>query len=102
MRRDYRIEKEPTVVIIPMIDIMLFLLVFFMISTIYMVQANTLPVNLPAAADLPLLLGGGRGAPRDTPAHRGHHGAGVRNDSVRAGCGAAAGALSPCPSGLSQ
>ena len=50
MRRDYRIEKEPTVVIIPMIDIMLFLLVFFMISTIYMVQANTLPVNLPAAA----------------------------------------------------
>ncbi len=50
MRRDYRIEKEPTVMIIPMIDIMLFLLVFFMISTIYMVQANTLPVNLPAAA----------------------------------------------------
>ena len=33
--------------IIPMIDIMLFLLVFFMISTIYMVQSNTLPVNLP-------------------------------------------------------
>lgn len=50
MRRDYRIEKEPVVMIIPMIDIMLFLLVFFMISTIYMVQANTLPVNLPAAA----------------------------------------------------
>ena len=50
MRRDYRVVKEPTVMIIPMIDIMLFLLVFFMISTIYMVQANTLPVNLPAAA----------------------------------------------------
>lgn len=50
MRRDYRVDKEPTVMIIPMIDIMLFLLVFFMISTIYMVQANTLPVNLPAAA----------------------------------------------------
>lgn len=49
MRRDYRVEKEPVVMIIPMIDIMLFLLVFFMISTIYMVQANTLPVNLPAA-----------------------------------------------------
>ena len=30
-----------------MIDIMLFLLVFFMISTIYMVQINTLQVNLP-------------------------------------------------------
>ena len=36
--------------IIPMIDIMLFLLVFFMISTIYMVQTNTLQVNLPQAA----------------------------------------------------
>ena len=33
--------------IIPMIDIMLFLLVFFMMSTIYMVQTNTLQVNLP-------------------------------------------------------
>ena len=32
-----------------MIDIMLFLLVFFMVSTIYMVHLNTLPVNLPAA-----------------------------------------------------
>ena len=36
--------------IIPMIDIMLFLLVFFMISTIYMVQANTVQVVLPQAA----------------------------------------------------
>ena len=34
MRRDFRITKEPLVVIIPMIDIMLFLLVFFMISTL--------------------------------------------------------------------
>ena len=33
--------------IIPMIDIMLFLLVFFMMSTIYMVQTNNLQVNLP-------------------------------------------------------
>lgn len=37
--------------IIPMIDIMLFLLVFFMISTIYMVQTNTLQVTLPKAAN---------------------------------------------------
>ena len=37
--------------IIPMIDIMLFLLIFFMISTIYMVQTNTLQVNLPQAAN---------------------------------------------------
>ena len=33
--------------IIPMIDIMLFLLVFFMLSTIYMVQTNNFQVTLP-------------------------------------------------------
>ena len=33
--------------IIPMIDIMLFLLVFFMLGTIYMVQTNNFNVNLP-------------------------------------------------------
>ncbi len=49
-KRDFHSLKAPSVIIIPMIDIMLFLLVFFMISTIYMVQLNTLPVNLPAAA----------------------------------------------------
>ena len=46
-RRDFREKTQPLVMIIPMIDIMLFLLVFFMISTIYMVQTNTLPVSLP-------------------------------------------------------
>ena len=50
-RRDFRINAQPTVMIIPMIDIMLFLLVFFMISTIYMVQTNTLQVNLPQATN---------------------------------------------------
>lgn len=45
--RDFREKTQPLVMIIPMIDIMLFLLVFFMISTIYMVQTNTLPVSLP-------------------------------------------------------
>ena len=50
MRRDFRVTKEPLVMIIPMIDIMLFLLVFFMISTIYMVQTNTVQVALPQAA----------------------------------------------------
>ena len=49
-RRDFREKTQPLVMIIPMIDIMLFLLVFFMISTIYMVQTNTLPVSLPTAA----------------------------------------------------
>lgn len=49
-RRDFRENNQPLVMIIPMIDIMLFLLVFFMISTIYMVQTNALPVSLPQAA----------------------------------------------------
>lgn len=50
MRRDFRIATQPKVMIIPMIDIMLFLLVFFMVSTVYMVNLNVLPVNLPTAA----------------------------------------------------
>ena len=37
--------------IIPMIDIMFFLLVFFMISTMYMVDLKTIPVRLPTAAN---------------------------------------------------
>ncbi len=51
MRRlDFREKTQPLVMIIPMIDIMLFLLVFFMLSTIYMVQTNTLPVSLPQSS----------------------------------------------------
>ena len=46
-RRDFREKKQPLVMIIPMIDIMLFLLVFFMLSTIYMVQTNNFNVDLP-------------------------------------------------------
>ena len=46
-RRDFREDKQPLVMIIPMIDIMLFLLVFFMLSTIYMVQTNNFNVDLP-------------------------------------------------------
>ncbi|WP_019552352.1 ExbD/TolR family protein [Propionispira raffinosivorans] len=49
-RRDFRIKKDPQLMIIPMIDIMFFLLVFFMMSTLYMVQLNTISVNLPQAA----------------------------------------------------
>lgn len=43
-------EKDPEFMIIPMIDIIFFLLVFFMISTLYMVQQNLLPVQLPQAS----------------------------------------------------
>ena len=50
MRRNFHDVREPRVMIIPMIDIMLFLLVFFMLSTMYMVNASTVQVNLPQAA----------------------------------------------------
>ncbi len=41
--------KPPELMIIPMIDIMFFLLVFFMLGTLYMVEQKTLPVKLPTA-----------------------------------------------------
>lgn len=47
--RSLRMESEPQLMIIPMIDIIFFLLVFFMMSTLYMVEQNTIPVNLPQA-----------------------------------------------------
>lgn len=47
--RNYRKTKQPDLNIIPMIDIMFFLLVFFMLSTMYMVEQKTIPVNLPQA-----------------------------------------------------
>ena len=50
MRRNFHEVREPLVMIIPMIDIMLCLLVFFMLSTMYMVNASTVQVNLPQAA----------------------------------------------------
>ena len=50
MRRNFHEVRDPLVMIIPMIEIMLFLLVFFMLSTMYMVNASTVQVNLPQAA----------------------------------------------------
>lgn len=47
--RDRRGFSKPEVMIIPMIDIMFFLLVFFMLSTLYMVNLKTIPVNMPKA-----------------------------------------------------
>lgn len=55
--RSLRMESQPKLMIIPMIDIIFFLLVFFMMSTLYMVEQHTIPVNLPQASarqtDLP-------------------------------------------------
>lgn len=47
---DLRSERQPKLMIIPMIDIIFFLLVFFIMSTLYMVDQQTIPVNLPQAA----------------------------------------------------
>ena len=48
--RDIRNRKTPELNIIPMIDIMFFLLVFFMLSTMYMIDLKPIPVKLPKAA----------------------------------------------------
>lgn len=48
--RNLRAERQPRLMIIPMIDIIFFLLVFFMMSTLYMVEQRTIPLNLPQAA----------------------------------------------------
>ena len=50
--RNLRNEREPKLMIIPMIDIIFFLLVFFMMSTLYMVEQKTIPVQLPAASSV--------------------------------------------------
>lgn len=47
--RNLRNESQPKLMIIPMIDIIFFLLVFFMMSTLYMVERRSLPVALPQA-----------------------------------------------------
>lgn len=50
--RNPRNFEKPEVIIIPMIDIMFFLLVFFMISTMSMVDLKTTDVNLPKAQNV--------------------------------------------------
>lgn len=47
--RNRHVLSKPEIMIIPMIDIMFFLLVFFMLSTLYMVDLKTISVNLPVA-----------------------------------------------------
>ena len=52
--RSMKVQEEPKIMIIPMIDIIFFLLVFFMISTMTMVQQNTFKVGLPQASSAQL------------------------------------------------
>lgn len=48
--RNLRTTNKPRLMIIPMIDIIFFLLVFFMMSMLSMVVQRSMPVNLPASA----------------------------------------------------
>ena len=48
--RQLRDFEKPSIMIIPMIDIMFFLLVFFMMSSLSMVDMHSLGVRLPVAA----------------------------------------------------
>ena len=61
MRIQRRSPKKARIEIIPMIDTIFFLLVFFMISTLSMAQSRGMPVNLPKA-------GSGQQAPADSAA----------------------------------
>ena len=49
-RRTLGVKKEPTIMIIPMIDIVYFLLVFFMVGTLYMNTEQQIPLNLPSTS----------------------------------------------------
>ena len=61
MRIQRRNSKKARIEIIPMIDTIFFLLVFFMISTLSMAHYRGMPVNLPKAAS-------GRQAPAESAA----------------------------------
>ena len=50
MRLPASAKKKARIEIIPMIDTMFFLLVFFMIATLAMTLQRGMPVNLPAAS----------------------------------------------------
>jgi biopolymer transport protein ExbD len=55
MRKRVRIARrkqveEAEIIVIPMIDVMMFLLFFFMVSSLAMVVQSGLPVNLPKAS----------------------------------------------------
>lgn len=52
--RPLKIEKKPSIMIIPMIDIIFFLLVFFMMSMLSMTARHTLDLDLPRASSAEL------------------------------------------------
>lgn len=55
MRKRVRIGRrkqieEPEIIVIPMIDVMMFLLFFFMVASLAMAVTNSVPVSLPKAS----------------------------------------------------
>lgn len=48
-RRGRRLDDTPEIMLSPMIDLIFLLLVFFIISTMHMVDMKTMPVELPKA-----------------------------------------------------
>jgi biopolymer transport protein ExbD len=53
MKVRQRTVKRARIEIIPMIDVIFFLLVFFMISSLAMTKINSLPVSLPKTSSSP-------------------------------------------------
>lgn len=56
MRVRQRTMKRARIEIIPMIDVIFFLLVFFMVSSLAMTKINSLPVALPKTSSSPEAL----------------------------------------------
>jgi biopolymer transport protein ExbD len=53
MKIRQRISKRARIEIIPMIDVIFFLLVFFMVSSLAMTKINSMPVALPKTSSSP-------------------------------------------------
>jgi biopolymer transport protein ExbD len=53
MKIRQRPSRKARIEIIPMIDVIFFLLVFFMVSSLAMTKINSLPVNLPKTSTSP-------------------------------------------------
>ncbi len=56
MKIRQRPTKRARIEIIPMIDVIFFLLVFFMVSSLAMTRINSLPVSLPKTSSEPTAL----------------------------------------------
>ncbi len=48
-RRHRRMDPAPQIMLSPMIDMIFLLLVFFIVSTMYMSETKTIPIRLPVA-----------------------------------------------------